>query len=559
MRSAECRVRSVKQPRPMVAGNVVARDETLRSLYAEAAMLHIPRLLGAIDRNPYRATYGCCDRQYWHYRTSDFPSEMHQEACWPLALAYTHELPGNRWQGEPRVRELAIAAMRYSARSCHRDGSCDDYYPYERALGAAVFLLAAAAQTYRLLDLDDDEICAWLQRRARWIATHEESGRLSNHHALAALGLLHTAAITTERRYRQAAEERLHRLLTWQSDEGWFDEYGGADPGYQTVTLDCLVQCRRLLAAEWLDEPIARGVRFCRLFLHPDGSYGGEYGSRGTYHCYPHAFELHASHNADAAGLADGFLTSLATGKQAAFEDDRLVAHRLGSLIGAYLDWSPTRPQPHENIGDPIRHLPQARLLVRRTSQTHTIVSAARGGVFKHFSESHCVTDAGLIAELEDGRVVVSQNHNLSRDVRYSPAPPTLTVKGPLHVARFETATPLKFVVLRMGMLLAGRWFRTLVRRLLQRRLITGRREGPLMLTRTFELLPDGRLRVSDFIELTDSRVRVRRMSFGVDHQAAYVAASGVYQDAVLQPWQDLDAYVDRLNRERRVTITREW
>ncbi len=69
---------------------------------------------------------------------------------------------------------------------------------------------------------------------------------MSNHQALAALGLLHVAAITDERRYRQAAEERLHRLLAWQSSEGWFDEYGGADPGYQTVTIDCLVKCRRL-------------------------------------------------------------------------------------------------------------------------------------------------------------------------------------------------------------------------------------------------------------------------------------------------------------------------
>ena len=123
---------------------LAARDSAARARYLHAALSQIPRLLGAIDRNPYRATYGCLDRQFWHYRTSSFPSEMYQEGVLPLALVATTRLPGNRWYGQPRVRELAVAALRFAARSSHRDGSCDDYYPFERALGAAAFSLAAA-------------------------------------------------------------------------------------------------------------------------------------------------------------------------------------------------------------------------------------------------------------------------------------------------------------------------------------------------------------------------------------------------------------------------------
>jgi hypothetical protein len=63
---------------------------------------------------------------------------------------------------------------------------------------------------------------------------------------------------------------------------------------------------------------------------------------------------------------------------------------------------------------------------------------------------------------------------------------------------------------------------------------------------------------VTDTSELTDPKTRVRRMSFGSDHQAAYVAASGVYQEGVLGPWTDLKPYVDELNSQRRVTVVRE-
>ena len=562
--------------------NCEARDKTLRPHYARAALAAVPRLLGAIDRNPYRSTYGCLDREFWHYRTASFPSQMYQEGALPLALVYSTTLPGNRWQGEPRVRELAAAAIRFAARSSHADGSCDDYYPFERALGAAVFSLQAAARAYQLLDLDDAELVAWLERRARWVAEHDESGRLTNHHALAALGLLRVAEITGNPTYRESARQRIAQVLAWQTDEGWFQEYDGADPGYQTVTIDCLAKIRRQTDDTALDEPLRQAVDFARLFLHPDDSYAGEYGSRGTYHFYPHGFELLACANATAADLADGFLRTLATGRQAAFDDDRMFIHRLGNLIEAYQDFSPERPLTPEIPASPsVCYLPKARLLVRRNDHTHTIISAARGGVFKHFDVGRPVmTDAGLIVETTDGQVAVSQMHEMDRllELIANPVDPNVprgvTVSGTLHWARFETVTPIKQAVFHLGMAVVGRWCRNLVRRALQRRLITNRRACPIQLKRTVELMtkPDTitkgttsegvkspTLQVTDTLRLTSPSVRIRRMSYGTDHQAAYVAAANVYQDAVLKPWDDLAAHVDELNRQREVTIVRQF
>lgn len=576
-------------PPEAAAPEKTARDPLLRDHYLKAALADVPRLLGAIDRNPYRSTYGCLDRQYWHYRTSSFPSQMYQEGALPLALVYATSLPANRWQGSPRVRELAIAAVRFAARSCHRDGSCDDYYPFERALGAAVFSLQAAARTYQLLELDDRQLLAWLRRRCQWLLRSDESGQLANHQALAALGLLRVWQITGEGAYREAADARIRKLLDWQNDEGWFGEYGGADPGYQTVTIDCLAKCRMLTGEARLDEPLRKAVSFARLFLHPDGSYAGEYGSRGTYHFYPHGMELLAADNPDAADLADGFLQGLVAGKQAAFGDDRLFVHRIGNLIEAYVDWSPWRPLAgRPPTSQPIRYLPEARILVRRTDDKQTVISAARGGVFKHVQGSRrAVTDAGLIVETTDGRVAVSQIHDGRRLVEWVDAkgsarrnangdsnaktpggdlPENLTfsVSGPLHWSRFETATPLRQALFHTGMSTVGRCCRNLVRRALQRRLILGHRTCPIRLTRVFEFLPEHEamggpgLRITDVIVLTGSRIRVRRMSFGTDHQTGYVAAGEVYQDAVLAPWTDLQSYVDELNAKRRVTVVRE-
>lgn len=552
--------------------NVIERDASLRAQYLKAAYASVPRLLASVDKNSFGPSYGCCDRQYWHYRTAPFPSEMYQEAALPLALLYSQRLPGNRWYGEARVAESAVAAMRFSAKSAHQDGSCDDYYPYERALGAAVFSLQAQAAAYRLLGLDDPQLIRFLGRRAEWIAANDESGRLTNHHALAALALWRTFKLTGSRTLREAALERVERVLAWQSNEGWFNEYGGADPGYQSVTIDTLAQLRREAGLTNLDEPLRRATAFARCFLHPDDGYGGEYGSRGTRHCYPLGWELQAATNPHAAELADAGLRSWTRGTAANFDDDRMYVHRLASLLEAYQNWSPVRPIHAEvtTAAVEVRDFPGAGLVLLDDADRRVIVSTARGGAFQAFrrssEETHTHIDAGLVAECVDGRTAVSQTHDVSQSVERAAAtaaaPLDLSLTRPLQWVRFERATPTKQAALHLVMVTVGRWARTAVRKLLQQRTISGGGASAIQFTRRLQyvygLRGESRFTVTDVIELTDPRVQVKRLAYASDLQAAYTAAANVYQAATLQPWTDLPHYVTQLNRERRITVVRE-
>jgi hypothetical protein len=548
------------------------RHDLLRGHYLDAAIPAISRILASVDRNPFGPSYGCCDRQYWHYRTAAFPSEMYQEAALPLALAYTRPYPGSDWFGEARLAETAIAILRFSARSAHDDGSCDDYYPNERALGAAVFSLQAATETYRLLGLDDAELLRFFVRRAEWIAKHDESGRLTNHHALSALALWRTAKLTGRDDLRQAAIERLERVLAWQSPEGWFPEYEGADPGYQTVTVDCLAKFHAEPGFEWLAEPLRRAVAFCRWFQHPDDSYAGCYGSRGTRHFYPHGMELLADDNTDAAALADGHLRALARGTAAGFDDDRMYVHRVANLLEAY-DRRCERHVVGRRIAKSVgrqKSFHSAGLYVRRDAVSHTIVSTARGGVFRHSAGATTTVDAGLVVEFEDGRVAVSQTHDLSTAVEIFGIGDTevireITTTRMLDFVRFERATPLKQAALHLLMGALGKWGRTTIRQFLQRRVIAGGVSAPIRMKRTFEFangegFHDGskRLRVTDVFELTDPKARVKRLAFASDLQAAYTAAAESYQHVLRQPWQDYSSRAEELNTARRLEIVRE-
>lgn len=550
------------------------RDDLLRGHYLDAALPAISRILASVDRNPFGPSYGCCDRQYWHYRTAAFPSEMYQEAALPLALAYTRRYPGSDWFGEARLAEAAIAILRFSARSAHADGSCDDYYPQERALGAAVFSLQAAAETYRLLELNDPELLRFFILRAEWIAAHDESGRLTNHHALSALALWRVAQLTGRDDLRQAALDRLERVAAWQSPEGWFPEYEGADPGYQTVTVDCLAKFYTEPGFEWLADPLRRAVSFCRWFLHPDDSYAGCYGSRGTRHFYPHGMELLADENADAAALSDGYLRSLARGTAAGFDDDRMYVHRVANLLEAYERRSERRTLVERPARSSNRQksFHSAGLYVRHDAASHTVVSTARGGVFRHSATSGATTvDAGLVVEFDDGRIAVSQTHDLTTSVAItnlgeSEAIRAITTVRMLDFVRFERATPFKQAALHLLMGTIGKWGRTVVRQFLQRRVIAGGVSAPVRMTRSIEFVRsegsrsnESKLRVTDVLDLTDPKARVKRLAFASDLQAAYTAAAEIYQHTLRQPWQDYTSRATEWNDARRLTIVREF
>ncbi|NEQ32763.1 MAG: hypothetical protein F6K04_17455, partial [Leptolyngbya sp. SIO4C5] len=154
-----------------------------RDLFAQAALAQIPKILTLQDRNPHSPTYGCFDRNFWQYKIIDFPSGMSQEFVWPLALAYDTNSPDNPFYQEPKLRDWVEAGIVYAARSAHADGSCDDYFPFERASGAAAFSLLACLESYQLMGLENSIALKFFEKRADWLAHHLESGRLTNHQA----------------------------------------------------------------------------------------------------------------------------------------------------------------------------------------------------------------------------------------------------------------------------------------------------------------------------------------------------------------------------------------
>ena len=528
-----------------------------RNLFAREALAQIPKILTLLDRNPHSPTYGCFDRSFWQYKLIDFPSGMSQEFVYPLALAYYTEIDNNPFYYQPVIIDWVEAGILYAVKSSHRDGSCDDYFPFERAGGAAAFSLLACIESYTLMGLNNPEILRFFVKRADWLAHHQESGRLTNHQALIVLCLELLSRLLKNDRWDKVKQARLEQVLAWQNPEGWFQEYEGCDPGYHTLTISCLARVYQLNPSNRLKDALAKAVILASQFVHPDGSYGGEYTSRNTYNFFPHGFELVGKWMPEALTINDRFLQGLAEGLAPCYADDRIIGHHTWNYLLAWRDYLPNRPEikPHP----PGRFwLEEGGILIDRRNQTELYLALNKGGVFKLFRNGKLIaSDTQFSLQVQEGNKIKNAVGHLVSNYQTSVEENEIFIQGSLGWAKQKQMNPLNLMILRVVMLSVGRFFPNLIRKLLQKILITGKKSAPFRFQRRLQW-QNGRWQISDELSAA-SWNKVISAGIGVDQTSIYVVMSRTFQKGQLHPWLDLTNKIKRLSSDQVLKLQRDF
>ena len=517
----------------------------LRDVYAQKAISQIPRLLSLQDRNPFSPTYGCFHRDYWLYKTSDFADAVRQFGVHALALIYKHDFPGNIYKGQPKVRDWAIAGLDFWARIQHKDGSFDEFYPYERGwVGPSAFTTFAAIEAYRLLqdEMPSDvvkRVLAAIRRAARFIAAGEsEEDHLANHHAMACLAVWKAYELLSDPDLKRGFERLWDGFLRYYTaDEGWSREYDGVDPGYLSATVSFLAKIYQTNPDPDILEVLRQSVEFCSYFVYPNGFYAGSLGSRNTLHFYPHGFEVLAGEIPVAAAVAEKMLQALAEGKLVPPEimSDRYVFYRVPEFLQAYLDYTPRPAElpalPYER--EPfMRYFPQARIFVANRPQHYIVANLAKGGAVKVFDRRDgrlLFNNCGLIGRLADGRVVTSQWIDPDYDCKADEL--GWEVSGYLHVVPSNKLfTPLKNILFRSALVALG-WnprFSHLLKGKIRKTLMLGRRPVPGQFRRRLRLEEEA-ITLTDELYLEDD-VRFAALSVGDEFFVRYVPQSRYFQ-----------------------------
>jgi hypothetical protein len=500
--------------------------------YLDAVYAALPRLLASFDRDPLRASRGLGDRTAWAWKTIDFFNATPQGAVHGLARLVAADLLPDGMRAAAIVERIdeAVGAV---AQLTRRDGSLEEAFPFEGSFCVTALvaydLLVAREQLGALWSTAAREQC--LERVEPLIGylmrADETHGRISNHMltAVAALSAWHDAAPGAA---EQRAEELLARVLGWQSPEGWYREYEGADAGYQSLATCYLADIHRRRPQWELAASLTRSLDFLVHCAHRDGSFGGLYGSRNTRFLMPAGFEYLAADMPQAAALA--VFARKAIARQSCVTLASIDAGNLAPWFNGYA-WAaqlyaarsahaavPTLPCEQ---GKMRRWFPAAGLLFDGDADAYTVVSTHKGGVVMRTNDFGVMrVDTGVVLRDAHGHLCTSQYYRCDNVVEINAE--EVIVEAPLTPLRHSLFRPWEMIALRILNLTLMRW--RPLREWVKRRLVALLMGAPATLAsrnrRVIRLHPRFAIEDQQTGGATLTRVEVGR-SFSVIHMAS--------------------------------------
>jgi hypothetical protein len=485
---------------------------TNKNIYLSQVSQTLPRLLSLFDADQTSDSYGMGDRYHWAWGLIDFGNGSYQGAANGLAHLWKNGLwnyPTEKNIFLTRIDSLFTAAKKLT----YKDGSLEEAFPHEGSYcvtALVAFDLLCAAGLLQD-EVEKDMYVKWLAiiepMIGYLIKADETHAMISNHLATAVAALVRWKKQTNEDKGEKKAKELMDRILCHQSVEGWFKEYDGADPGYQTLCTYYLADVHVNRPDYQLLEPLRRSVQFVWHFAHPDGSFGGIYGSRSTRFYFPAGFELLSREIPEARALSLYMLESIQQNTVVgltSMDESNLIPMfnaycRAAAEHASYADGNlPVIPfkRLQQQVG-----FPGAGIFVNGGDGFYSIINVNKGGVVMHFRDNKlAVHDVGVAVKNTSGKYGSSQTFTIDNNTEITDQHITVTAAiGPMPK---QLPTPFQFLVLRvLGMTMfrfssLREWFK----RVLVKLLITKKKVWPASNTRRIEFGYD--LTITDSVKM---------------------------------------------------------
>lgn len=438
-------------------------------IYLKILEKEIVRVLSLMDRESFSPTFGCMDRTYWAWKFTDFPGARFQEGLFFLSFVY--ENFRGEYNKHPKLLEWIEGGFNFWSKIQYRRGDFDEAYPFEHSLAATAFTSFYLSEAWSIVkeNLSTDtanQFKSAILKAGNWLIKNDEKhGFLSNHLAAAAAALYHIFLVTGQEKFENRSKYFIDKILNHQSAEGWFEEYGGADPGYQTHGCFYLTRYYELNPSEELSNALMKSLEFLAYFVHPDGSIGGEYASRNTQTYYPAAFEMMSQWNGRAKWIADQMFESVESLAAAGLGTVDIYNYfpLLNNYVFAYNACSNQTRDEIKPIApvytEEIMNFPQAGIIKVRKKRFELYIASKKGGVIKAFDIEKkylILNNSGYIGKFSDGSLFSNQSIDESAEINIEKN--RISIKGHFYKIKKPVLNPVSFLGFRFFNLTFGRF-----------------------------------------------------------------------------------------------------
>lgn len=253
------------------------------SVWESAAKEVAERIMGLGDHGRESETKGCYDRMYWKYKLIDYPSVWFQSASEYLALLWQEQ--NGRFYHNPVVAEWCQDACSFTFKKLNKDGSCSEAYPFERSFCGTAFTLAHLCKA--VSTMPGKTISAQKLNGMGLFLENKFGDEISNQLAAASLAQFRLGKLANDKRFSEDGRRKIEVLYKHQHADGYFDEYGGFDIGYLSITLSFLARIEQEFPGTVEIDRARKAMSLLQRFIHANGTYDYEKSSRKTQFLYP--------------------------------------------------------------------------------------------------------------------------------------------------------------------------------------------------------------------------------------------------------------------------------
>lgn len=420
----------------------------------------LPRVLSQISRDPHAPFYGCCDRNWHHYKIRDFPSIILQQGGYLVAsAAEVDELQSRK----PAYREIARASAIFWNQRAELHGAFEEYYPYEQGYPPVAFSTLAMAKLAHQGIVETEAIYPGLKKAAGQLLSRFEP-KAANQQVAGLAALEFVRHVAPELVPAKALASVRQRTLSLQDEEGWYLEYGGPDLGYLAVTIDCLWDAYDASKEPAYLNSARAALHFMASLVAPFRRSIGMHNARNTDYLTPYGIVrfLDAEQEEDRSAAAFTVQAVFAGADRAdhffAAVDDRYWSHYIGHSVARAVQLledperqktlATAKPQASQEVGYEscgIWYRPETG------SNTSLLLSRRKGGILTLGYGKEFATDYGWVVEATDGLQFVNHWWADCWSWEMKPVEGVLArIEGHLFPHSETVVTPVKHMALRV-------------------------------------------------------------------------------------------------------------
>jgi hypothetical protein len=429
------------------------------------------KVCSLLDGEQTSSSHGCFDRTWWCWKFTDFPASRLQEGIFSLCWLLTSDLFHLSNVQKNRLLDKIEHSILFWASLQHNDGSFDEAYPYERSLAATAFTTFYVGSGIELIEnklsnKTKNVAATAIKKASIWLSkNNEHHGILSNHLAAAAGALQIATDLLKTDVFIEGRNKFLNIIYNEQDkQEGWFKEYGGADPGYQSHGMFYLADILKRTNNKELLERLKIATDFISWFVHPDGTIGGEYASRGTKFAFPAAFEMLAEKIPIANSIATHLRKCL--GKGRGISPNEADIWNFFPLLNNYIFANDACKNTPVSVELPINKdidsnkiFPNAGLAIFNKNNHQIVIGLNSGGIIKSWEPSGKLyyENCGYVFK-EKSNYFSSQSASSWEVKKISNEETMLTIKTNFQKVKNLRFSSWRFILFRIFMLTIGRF-----------------------------------------------------------------------------------------------------